>query len=692
VHVFGLSIFLGAFLLFQVQPLMAKFILPWFGGGPGVWTICMLFFQICLLAGYGYAHALSRVTSRRTQAAVHAALLVAALIFLPIGPGANWKPEAGTNPTWGILVLLTACLGLPYFMLASTGPLLQAWVSQLRPRVAPYRFYALSNTGSLLALVSYPCLFEPLLTRRAQANIWSWSFGMYVLLCGACAWRLWQARSSNGSSPLKAAAPTTSASEETAPKASAKIWWFGLPACGSILLLATTNKLCLDVAAIPFLWILPLSLYLLTFIICFDRPRWYGRNPFTIALVPLLGALCYVLSRGPNVSLWWQTGVLSGCLLWGCMICHGEVYRLKPAPRFLTSFYLYIAAGGAAGGIFVGLVAPLVFHSYAELSWGFWLLAALVWCVHLRDRTVLQWKNRCLPVSPVLLLGVAALGVTFLLQARSAARDAISMSRNFYGVLRVSERAVDTPFHAYKLNNGAISHGLQFANPLRSCLATTYYNEASGVGLVLTHFQRPGGRRVGVVGLGAGTLAAYGQPGDTFRFYEINPEVCRLAETGFSFLRNSSARIEVVAGDARLNLERECDQQFDVLVLDAFSSDAIPVHLLTLEAFETYFRHLRPDGIIAVHISNHHLNLLPVLAGVTKHFDRLMMCLDYNEKGRPWWFSTSRWVLVTRNGRFLLSESFISHASLIPERFGEHPTIWTDDYASLLSVLNAFTR
>jgi hypothetical protein len=686
-NVFALTILLGAFLLFQVQPLMAKFILPWFGGGPGVWTVCMLFFQACLLAGYAYAHAVSRLCSRRAQAGVHVALLLAALMFLPIAPGPHWKPEAGVEPTRGILLLLTVCLGLPYFMLASTGPLLQAWFSRLQPGLVPYRLYALSNLGSLLALVSYPFLFEPMLTRRTQADLWGWSFGAFALLCGLCAWQLWRTTPKACTGNGQWAELPVSYANEPAPTAEVHAWWFALPACGSILLLATTNKLCLDVAAIPFLWILPLGLYLLTFVICFDRPAWYARKVFTLLLVPLLALSCYVLSRGSQLSLWWQVVVLGGSLFMGCMVCHGEVCRLRPAPRFLTSFYLFIATGGAAGGVFVGIVSPLVFRSYAELSWGFWLLAALVWSVHLRDRTEVRWGNRGWPLWPALLLGTVALGTVLLFQTRRAARDTVSMTRNFYGVLRVIEGSVDTPFHAYKLNHGGITHGLQFADPARSGLATTYFHEASGVGVALNNFPRQTNRRVGVVGLGVGTLAVYGRPGDTFRFYEINPEVRRLAETGFSFLRNSGAHIELVMGDARLSLEREPAQHFDVMIMDAFSSDAIPVHLLTLEAFETYFRHLKPDGAIAVHISNRHLNLLPVLVGVARHFHQMLICLDWDDKCRPWWFSSSRWVVLSRNQSFMLSEPITSRATLMPKWYGENPTVWTDDYASLFSIV-----
>jgi SAM-dependent methyltransferase len=682
VILFALTIFLGAFLLFQVQPMMAKFILPWFGGGPGVWTVCLLFFQACLLGGYAYAHALSRFFSRRTQVMTHVVLLVAALFFLPIVPGAHWEPQTDGNPTGRILLLLTVCLGLPYLMLSSTGPLLQAWFSQCRPGVTPYRLYALSNAGSLLALISYPFVFEPALTRRAQAGIWAWSFGAFVLLCGGCAWLLWR----TAPAEKKPEASRQEAGDRP-PTAAVKAWWFALPACGSVLLLATTNKLCLDVPSIPFLWVLPLSLYLLTFIICFDRPAWYAQKIFLLLLVPLLVWFCYALFHGYAVSLWWQIVIYGSTLFVGCMVCHGEAYRLRPAPRFLTSFYLFVAAGGAAGGVFVGIISPLIFSSYAELSWGYWLLTALILGIFLRDKTEIRWRNERWPLWPAGSACVIAFGAALLVQAHRGERDVFSITRNFYGVLRVVEGNPASPLHAYKLNNGGITHGLQFVSPSLANLATTYYNEPSGVGLALNNFSRQTNRCVGVVGLGSGTLAAYGRAGDRIRFYEINPEVRRLAQTGFSFLKNSAAQVEVVPGDARLSLEREESQHFDVLILDAFSSDAIPVHLLTQEAFETYFRHLKPDGVIAVHISNRHLDLLPVTIGVAKHFRLMMRDIEWDELPRPWWFSNSKWVLLSRNQPFMLSQPLATHATFIPETEARKAVLWTDDYASLFNII-----
>jgi SAM-dependent methyltransferase len=683
VTLFAITIFLGAFLLFQVQPMMAKFILPWFGGGPGVWTVCLLFFQVFLLGGYAYAHALTRFCNRRVQAAVHLLLLGAGLFCMPITPGPQWQPAVDANPTWHILVLLTVCLGLPYLMLAATGPLLQAWFSQVRPGKSPYRLYALSNAGSLLALVSYPFVFEPAFTRRTQAAIWGWCFGVFVLFCGTCGFKLWRkaqdlAKQTSSHTPESSAMP---------PAAQSKLWWFALPACGSVLLLATTNKLCLDMPSVPFLWVLPLSLYLLSFIICFDRPAWYSRKIFMPVLIPLFGLLCYALFKGYAATFLSQILIYGSNLFVGCMICHGETVRLKPAPQFLTSFYLLIAAGGAAGGLFVGLLAPVIFHSYAELNWGFGVLAVLITGICFREKIEIQLRNRHWPAWPTALTGALLLGAALLFQSHRAAQNALSTTRNFYGVLRVVEGNPGSEYQAFKLVHGGITHGLQFANPARSMLATTYYNEPSGIGVVLENFPRETNRCVGVVGLGTGTLAVYGRHGDTFRFYEINPEVRRLAETGFSFVKNSAATVEVVPGDARLSLQREPSQQFDVLVLDAFSSDAIPVHLLTREAFEIYFRHLKPDGVIAVHISNRHLNLLPVTIGVAKYFRTYIRAINWDEPNHPWWFSSSRWVILSCNEPFMMSQPLAAHASIMPDEDAKQAVLWTDDYASVLPLV-----
>ncbi len=682
-NAFALTIFSGAFLLFQVQPLMARYILPWFGGSPAVWTTCMLFFQFFLLIGYAYAHATTRWMRPGRQALFHLILVAGALLFLPVIPGTEWKPAASDDPTWRIMALLTATIGLPYLVLAGTSPLLQRWFSLTHPGQSPYRLYALSNAGSLLALITYPFVIEPLFTRGAQSAIWAGGLVCYALLAVACTLQLWRRCPENSPESRPASEPANT----QAPSGMIQILWLALSACASVVLLGTTNKLCQDVAVIPFLWVLPLSLYLLTFILCFERAAWYRRKWLTLLLIPVFVLMSQGAFTG-NRPFLWQTVIYCGGLFVSCMVCHGEIYRLRPSPRYLTLFYLMIAAGGVSGGVFVTIIAPMVFRTYAELNWSLCLLGILVAFIHAREKTAWAIRNRAWPIWPLLGGGTALLAVLILLQSRESALGILSMSRNFYGTLQVEEVCEDEPsIHGYILRHGNINHGAQFADPVKARMPITYFNELSGVGLAMNHLPRQSDRRIGVVGLGAGTLAAYGKPGDTFRFYEIDPEVHRLANQWFSYLKNSSARVETVFGDGRLSLEREPSQQFDLLVLDAFSGDAPPMHLLTLEAFETYFRHLGPDGVIAINISNNHVDFFPVVRGIADHFQMGMAMIPWREDPLPRGFSSSLWVLMSRNRSFLNTPPILSRARVPSAAHSKSPIVWNDDYASLFKVL-----
>jgi hypothetical protein len=681
-RILGLTIFAGAFLLFQVQPLLAKFILPWFGGGPGVWTTCLVFFQVMLLLGYGYAHGISRRLSPRAQAIAHVGLLLVALCFLPVIPSIAWKHGSSDNPTWRILLLLTVTLGVPYLALAATGPLLQAWFSRLHPERSPYRLYALSNVGSLLALVSYPIMFEPALTRQMQAKAWSWSFATYAVLCGVCALRFWRGVGELRNDSSKEAAATP----DTVPNRITKAMWFGFPACGTVILLATTNKLCQDLASVPFLWILPLGLYLLTFILCFDRVTRYPRKIATALLIPALALMCYALVTD-RVALWAQIAIYNGCLFVFCMICHGEVYRLRPSARFLTSFYLFVAAGGAAGGLFVGLVAPVIFQSYAELNWGLWLICALAFVLHAMEKTRWTFQGRTWRIWPPLLFNVIMMGMVLETVSWNDTRNLVAASRSFYGVLRVRELDENGPLHSFRLMNGGINHGVQFVNPTMSNVPTSYYAQGGGLGVVMQNFPRKQNRRIGVIGLGIGTVAAYALPGDTVRFYEINPQVEQIARTRFTYLAQCAGKVEVVMGDARLSLENEASQQFDILVLDAFSSDAIPMHLLTREAFEIYFRHLNHFGALAVHISNRHLNLFPVMAGIAKEFRTQIADVNWRPPTMVSVFAESDWVIISRNQPFMMSPAVLAKATKMSSQNSERAILWTDDRTSLIPIL-----
>lgn len=680
---FVLATFSGAFLLFQVQPLMGKYILPWFGGGPGVWTTCLLFFQVLLLAGYAYAHGLSRLTRPGVQAGVHVVLIAAACLSLPITPGEHWRPVSPDAPVGRILGLLTVSLGLPYFVLSATSPLLQAWFSRVRPGTSPYRLYALSNAGSLLALLSYPLVFEPLLSRKAQAIWWGWGLAGFAIVAGGCAWQVLRAAREN---PGTGRSEGTDERVEPAPDLATKTLWFALPACASVLLLAITNTMCLDVAVVPFLWVLPLSLYLLSFMLCFDSPRWYSRPLFTCALFAAIGLVGWAQYDVHRMPLLLQVAVYSFALFAGCMLCHGELYRLKPAPAHLTSFYLWIAGGGAAGGMFVALVAPFIFRSYAELPWGLWLLSALLVAVHARARTALILESRRFPGWVLACLGSGLVAGLFGLLAWVGGSETVHASRNFYGVLSVRERYVpDAKLWTRALFHGSTLHGLQLLPPQNPLVPLGYYRQGTGVELALSRFPRQEQRRIGIVGLGIGTLSVYGRATDVIRFYEINPEVQRLAETRFAFLQGTPAKVEIVLGDARISLENEPPQAFDVLVLDAFSSDAIPVHLLTREAFALYARHLRADGALLFHITNRHLDLEPVVKGLAAERGLSTLTLAARNPTRPGSPIEAVWMIVSNNAALMEDPVLVQEAS--GKEGPVRHVLWTDDHSSLLQVL-----
>lgn len=761
---YGLTIFLGAFLLFLVQPLIGKYILPWFGGGPGVWTTCLLFFQTLLLGGYAYAHFTSTRLKPRTQAITHLVLLALSLAWLPIVPDVDWKPTAADEPTRRILLLLTATLGLPYLLLSATGPLVQRWFSLTRPGQSPYRLYALSNVGSLLALVGYPFALEPLLSRSTQAWGWSAALVLFTVLCGLCAWQIFRANPSEPSvAPVAAPdAPRTDDLDALAdkPTNAQRAFWLAFPAVASVLLVATTSKLCVDVAVIPFLWVLPLALYLLSFILCFDHPRWYARGLFAGLFVVACVAIGYFVSSGLHAPIARQIAGYSAALFVACMICHGEVYRLRPSPRHLTSFYLHISLGGALGGFFVAVIAPVVFNDYYELHLGYWALAYLFAAVCLVQRSrsialgvgagtlagvallplfflskaaepgflaqlkayyttyhafyvehrwwaaavliVLVWSLRGaigarvdewrvrFAFLPLVL--TAILGAVFFIQITGVNTGMIESSRNFYGTLKV--RPYGEPAstsYSYLLSHGITTHGLQFVRPPYNTWATTYYGPKSGIGMILDHAEpTTGGRKFGFVGLGAGTLAAYGMPGDTLRLYEINPDVLRLARERFTFLTQTAADVKIVLGDARLSMEDElahdAPQHFDVLALDAFSSDAIPIHLLTEEAFAVYLKHLAPDGVIAVHISNRYLDLRPVVEGLAKRFQLHLATVSDDPKDEDWWLYRTTWCLLSRDPKKFAHED-LQDATDAPSDETAKTILWTDDRASLAGVL-----
>jgi len=662
-----LTIFLSAFLLFQVQPIIGRYVLPWFGGGPSVWTTCLLFFQVALLTGYAYAHWLGSHPSPRTQATIHVALLAISLVFLPIAPAAMWKPVSPGDPVDRILLLLTATVGAPYVMLASTGPLLQRWFSLTLPTESPYRLYALSNAGSFLALLSYPFVVEPLLRLRTQTLIWTVVYIVFVALFAVCAW---------GFSATAAPAVKTVTAAPPRPSLGTILFWLALAACGSTLLMGTTNQMCQEIAVIPFLWIVPLSIYLLTFILCFDNARWYRRIVFAVLAGVLAPAACGLVAAGISIPLWVHLTVYPLALFVLCMLCHGELARLRPPAQHLTMFYLMIAAGGALGGVFVALVAPRLFETYLEYPIG---LAAACFCGligWITTGALGQWTRQNfrvrVPLMALLLGGLTAIVTSVMTEQQPA----LAAWRNFYGILRISQKSdINGPLR--QLMHGRIKHGFQYLTVGKRTWPTTYYGPHSGLGLVLNNYH-PANRRVGIVGLGTGTIAAYGQPGEVFRFYDINPDVETIANGWFSFLKDSHAQIQIAMGDARVQLEREQPQNFDVLAIDAFSSDAIPVHLLTAECADLYRRHLKPGGLLLLHISNKSLDLQPVARGMAQHLGWHTLFVNTEDDNTTGEYG-SDWMIITQNEAFL--------DQLGTDRHEPNPMVWTDDFSSLWKVL-----
>ena len=684
---FSFSIFLSAFLLFQIQPMIGKVLLPWFGGSPAVWTTAMLFFQILLTGGYAYANWLTNRVDSRRQLIIHTIIVVVAVILMlhlsstwtsPITPSDDWKPQTVNSPILIIFKLLAVSVGLPYFILASNGPLMQAWFSRAYPNRTYARLYSISNFGSMMGLLTYPVLIEPNLTLRGQGWLWSAGFLLFGALTGMVGTR------SGADTPITQ--PETDPAPKTDPPPSAMIpLWLALSATASVFLLAVTNQISQEVAVIPFLWILPLTIYLLSFILTFSGERGYHRRLFSVLFLASTALTLYVMLNATALHIYWQILTYSLLLFTACMVCHGELYLIRPPAEHLTAFYLMVSLGGAFGGIFVSLIAPILFNGYWEFLVGLAMAIAIV-LTTLRNTDHPSRRSTFILTSFVL--------VTIMLAVISRVSSAALVSRrNFYGIIRVQELTLGKDSEpAYVMSHGITVHGLQFIGPELRDVPTTYYVRESGAGLILVNHPKHGNHmRVGLLGLGAGTLAAYGQPGDVYRMYEINPVVVDLAEGEggyFSFLSDSQAEIVTVLGDARISLERELAegnaQHFDVLVLDTFSSDSIPVHLVTKEAFELYLAHLAPDGIIAAHITNLHLDLQPVFWQLAQYFDLHLIRVNYAGGSNGGY--ASHWILLSRDPGFSNSPALQARAIDL-DGYSTDIKLWTDDYSNLFQIL-----
>jgi hypothetical protein len=725
---FASTIFVSAFLLFLVQPVIAKQILPWFGGSAAVWTTCMVFFQMTLLAGYAYADWLINKVQQKKQIWIHGSLVAISLIFLPIIPSLHLKPSDAEQPTGRILILLALTIGVPYFLLSTTGPLVQAWFARSFPTGNVYRLYALSNIGSLLALGAYPFVIEPQTTSLQQSNAWSIGYALFALLIVATAWiaRRFDVGTSgqnrqpndpslsnnrpsitelnakkNALTQAAAAkalvAKATNSSQvnsnttenvdgalvvsQTPPPLAEQGLWLLLAACGSGILLAVTNHITQNVASVPFMWIIPLVIYLISFILTFDGRNWYLRTWYLTllcVLAPLMLAGLQARLTDNGMPEWGLMHIEQAMPLYSLglfvivMFCHGELVERKPSTQYLTRFYLMVSLGGAIGGLLFGLAAPLVFKTYMEFPL---LLCLLVFLA-------LALANTNGQKTITLISAITCLTGLYLHNQRLS-EDTIEMSRNFYGTLRVKTNGLDGEKQtAWRLMHGVILHGEQYRYPGYKQLATTYYGESSGVGQAITGLRKPG-MKVGLVGMGVGTLASYGKEGDFYRFYELNPEVLDVANRHFTYLKDSKAQVKTVLGDARLSMEREAPNGFDVLAVDAFSSDSIPVHLITRQAMQLYKKQLASGGVVAFHVSNRYLDLTPIVRQLADDVGMTALrVVDDPESGS--YLYRSDWILVTSNKDFIQALQN-NGAQTIPQKAGLTP--WTDDYNNLLQIL-----
>jgi hypothetical protein len=698
---FVTSIFLAAFLLFQIQPMIGKFILPWFGGTPAVWSTVMLFFQVLLTGGYAYAYWLIGRIRMQQQWLIHIALIASAIGFLlflsfvwpsPITPDSSWKPQDVSSPALDIFKLLIVSVGLPYFLLASNGPLMQAWFTRFFPERSYARLYALSNAGSLLGLLTYPVFIEPVLSLRLQGWVWSIGFALFGLLAGWIAVRSRHAAS--GTQPNTDPALSGMRGGEGRPGSVLMSLWIALSATASLFLLSITNQITQEVAVIPFLWVLPLALYLLSFILAFSGEHGYNRRFYAVFFILSLVGTLFVMLNATALQVYWQ--LLAYCLLLfsACMLCHGELYLLRPSAVHLTTFYLMVSIGGALGGIFVSLIAPIIFNGYWEFFVGLAMTIAILLTV-IRSEKVIVSEMKSLRDRARFIFTVFGLVTVMLAVLSTYLSGALYAKRNFYGVIRVHEMIPEgSTGMAYVMSHGITVHGLQFIDPELRQVPTTYYVSNAGAGLtILNHpkYGRDQQMQVGLLGLGVGTLASYAQPGDSYRLYEINPVVVDLAEgqgNYFSFLSDSKAEIVTVLGDARISLERELagedPQSFDVLVLDTFSSDSIPVHLVTKEAFALYLSHLAPDGIIAAHITNLHLDLQPVFWRLAQYYDLSIVRVNYPGDSKGGY--ASHWILLARDPALLADPAIQGHAVNL-EGYSTNVRLWTDDYSNLFQIL-----
>jgi hypothetical protein len=684
-----ISVFISALLVFQIQPIISKIILPWFGGGASVWTTCMLFFQFFLLVGYLYAFLLSKIVKVKFQVVVHLTCLLLCLFLLPDNISDLQSISINGAPTWAVLKVLFLGLGVPYLILSANTPLLQHWFTNHANGDQPYRLYAVSNVGSFLALISYPLAIEPFMPLDWQLKLWSSIYLLFVFMIG---WICFVVVKQNKQERLELR------KQGINPKVSVYRFflWFTLSALGVVLLVSTTNALTQNVPPVPFLWLAPLAIYLLTYVVAFSHFALYIRH-FWLPLFMLLSFVALLIYFiGGQFDFITQLLIYLLILLCGCMICHGELNSLKPQQGNTTLFYLVLSAGGVFGSFLVAFVAKNIFDDFLEFPLAIFSVLVLATASLWWNKNEEFAETKSDMVGSVnssfskLAIGSAVFGLVWLfvfikLNNQYQQYD-IAKARNFYGILSVKD-ITEGSVNERRLIDGTTSHGSQTLPLSNSAVPRSYYRPGTGIQLVIKELSRDGQVDVGIIGLGVGALAAYGQKGDHYTFYELNPLVSDFANRYFNYLGSSKADVDVKLGDARVTLQHELDSgksnEFDLLVIDAFSGDLIPTHLLTNEAFLLYLQHIKSQGVIALHISNRHLSLLPVIMHHGKNFNMQVMLFETPGNGND---HDAQWVVLTNNSRLTDSAKLIYSQTVIPmEQYKE--VIWTDDYSSLLSIL-----
>ncbi len=687
--IFAATMALAGFLLFQVQPVLAKFILPWFGGSATTWIVCMLFFQVALLAGYAHAYAVTLPFRVPTQAKVQVAILVLSLALLPITPSDGWKPLDASDPTWRIVLLLAASVGIPYIVLATTSPLLSRWLARIDPGLHPARFFAASNLGSFVGLLSYPFLFERYLSSQQQTVLWSWAYVVYAVLFALCAWMAIKQKGEG--------APVTAAPAGGHVEGDRLALWIVYSLLGSVLLLATTNAITQWSAVIPFLWIAPLSLYLLTFVIAFGHQRLYHRTAFTIIFLILAVAAIWSPAPDSGRDMTIQLALQCATMFFGCMICHAEMVRLQPEPARLPKFYLAISFGGALGGVFVALIAPVVLKDYFEHPLTLIAIGLLGVVLMARDAGMPASLRPAAAGAGAIILAGAAGGAIY--NEIEPEYDLIERVRNFYGVVKIVQEDEDDPEdHQILMTQAGVEQGSQWQNPAVKLKPLCAFDEDSGAGIAMMHHvKRRSGNpdaplRIGIIGLGAGMLAAMGKEGDVIRYYEINPAVEALTRRYFTFLRDGKAKTDVLLGDGRLVLERQLaakdPQQFDVLVIDAFRGASPPTHLMTKEAFDIYLAHLAPNGIIAINFELNTFEMAPLHRGMAKLFGLDVRWIETQSDDKDGCEEPISWALYTKDKGLFEVESVKKAISPWRDKDTASGIVWTDASSNLMSILN----